>query len=140
MSRRVVLGSGLFLVLAACAPRPIHAPSPCRTDIADCAAACTLRERGLALQADELDRRCAAAVLGVDLADAPASTSAAAPAASIGAGTAADAGAWRPFTITRKDPPGEPPECAAARILRDKHWVGESESMAALCVAKGGHI
>lgn len=138
MPRHVIVGLALSLALAGCAPHPTRAPSPCRTDIADCAAACLLRERGLALQADEIDRRCAAAVLGVDLGDGPASTAAAAPASAPGPATIADAGVWRPFAITRKDPPGEPPECVAARILRDKHLAGESESMAALCVARGG--
>lgn len=126
--------------LVSCDAPRARQPAPCRTDIADCAAACALRERGLPLQAEELDRRCAAAVLGVDL-DAPANERAQ-PAQGNAEGAApshdAGAGPWRPFTIARKDPPGEPPECVAARTLRDKHLVNEAETMSALCAAKGG--
>jgi hypothetical protein len=144
MSRVVLvalLAPAAVIVASACDP-PARAPSPCRSDIADCAAACALRERGLSLQAEELDRRCAAAVLGVDLSDAPVNADADPAAASthVTSASPVDAGAngWRPFTIARKDPPGEPPECAASRILRDKRLINEAESMAALCVAKGG--
>lgn len=136
--KRVVALAAVLSASLACDPPRARGPSPCRTDIADCAAACALREKGLPAQAEELDRRCAAAVLGVDLGDAPTPMSGEADASTSVASAPVDAGAWRPFTIARKDPPGEPPECGASRILREKRLTSEAEVMAALCAAKGG--
>ena len=63
----------LLAVCVACAPAATPSPqasapkpSGCREDMADCAAACALRETARAQYVEWFDRRCAAAILGKD--------------------------------------------------------------------------
>jgi hypothetical protein len=68
----------LLVVVVACQPIAVSPPPPpapstavqrldaCRDDIADCVAACALRESQRLEYLDYYDRRCAAAVLGKD--------------------------------------------------------------------------